>query len=205
VPELGWRWPPDVFESFNGPRRGARCVRTLAPKPPSFACAGPAILYRVPGPRSGPLSPRTVACYRGRLAAVSGLRQPPAQQDTDHDAAGRHPTRSDFWPSLTIWSRIGRTRFAAAILRLTAPARIPEVCPAARDVASLHDVERATGGADEALRAADAELPQRRAEIVAVARPAGRELVLAARSPCLLTMLYNTGARRLRDHRSTDR
>ena len=162
-----------------------------APKPPSFAALVQQFFteYLV---AQRALSPRTVACYRDALMLFL---------DFASRKLGKAPTAmrlADIQPDLILafLDHLERERHNAVRsrnLRLTALRAFLKFA-GRRDVTSLHVVERALGGADEALRAADAGLPHatRRWWRCSGNRAARWS---SQRDHLLLAMLYNTGAR----------
>jgi site-specific recombinase XerD len=163
---------------------------TLAPKPPSFAALVQTFFteYLV---AQRALSPRTVACYRDALLLFLhfACRQ-----------LGKAPTTmrlTDIQPDLILaflnyLEQDRKNSVRSRNLRLTALRAFLKFA-GRRDVASLHDVERAL-----AVPMKRFERPMlnylTRAEMVTVLGQSGKSWS-SRRDHLLLTMLYNTGAR----------
>jgi site-specific recombinase XerD len=164
--------------------------KTLAPKPPSFAALIQQFFteYLV---AQRALSPRTVACYRDALLLFL---------DFASRQLNKMPTTmrlADIQPDLILafldhLEQDRKNSVRSRNLRLTALRAFLKFA-GRRDVASLHDVERAL-----AVPMKRFERPMlnylTRAEIVAVLGQPG-ESWSSRRDHLLLTMLYNTGAR----------
>jgi site-specific recombinase XerD len=164
--------------------------KTIAPKPPSFAALVQQFFteYLV---AQRALSPRTVASYRDALMLFL---------DFASRKLGRAPTAmrlAEVQPDLILafldhlehdWNNAVRSRN----LRLTALRAFLKFA-ARRDVASLHDIERAL-----AVPMKRFERPLlsflTRSEMIAVLGQPGTSCA-SQRDHLLLTMLYNTGAR----------
>ncbi len=164
--------------------------RTAAPKPPSFAALVQQFFteYLV---AQRALSPRTVACYRDALMLFL---------DFASGKLGSAPTAmhlADIQPALILafldhLERGRKNAVRSRNLRLTALRAFLKFA-ARRDVASLHDIERAL-----AVPMKRFERPMlgflNRAEIAAVLGQPGASWT-SQRDHLLLVMLYNTGAR----------
>ncbi|MBB5463870.1 tyrosine-type recombinase/integrase, partial [Paraburkholderia sp. Cpub6] len=164
--------------------------KTLAPKPPSFAALVQQFFteYLV---AQRALSPRTVACYRDALLLFL---------DFASRQLNKIPTTmrlADIQPDLILafldhLEQDRKNSVRSRNLRLTALRAFLKFA-GRRDVASLHDVERAL-----AVPMKRFERPMlnylTRAEMVAVLGQPG-ESWSSQRDHLLLTMLYNTGAR----------
>ena len=162
----------------------------IAPKPPSFASLVQQFFteYLV---AQRAVSPRTVACYRDALMLFL---------DFASRKLGKAPTAMrlvDIQPDLIL--AFLDPSGAGAAQRGSQPqpaadraARVPEVRgPARRGVAARR--RAGAGGADEALRAADAGLPHARGD--GGGAGATGPSWSSQRDHLLLAMLYNTGAR----------
>lgn len=163
---------------------------TPAPKPPSFAALVQQFFteYRV---AQRAVSPRTVACYRDALLLFL---------DFASRRLGKAPTTmqlADLQPDLILafldhLEQDRKNSVRSRNLRLTALRAFLKFA-GRRDVASLHDVERAL-----AVPMKRFERPMldylTRAEMVAVLGEPG-ESWSSRRDHLLLAMLYNTGAR----------